>query len=307
MKNYFTYPSKDNQTNIHAIEWKPSCQVKAVVQIIHGMVEFMDRYDRFANFLTDHGYYVIGHDQLGHGQSVKDENAYGYFAKNGNECLIEDIHTLQAMTQVRFPDVPYFILGHSMGSFLCQEYIEKYGENLSGAILMGTGYYSPATLKSAKALCLSIAQTKGWEYRSQVLGRVVLGSANKKFEPARTKNDWLSKDEGIVDAYNAHPWNNFDFTVNGYYTLFEAIEYAHRHSDDIPKELPILLMSGKDDPIGNFGLGVKRVYDLLKKENIQNVQFKLYDKDRHELLNETNYVQIQNDILHWFEDCMEES
>ncbi len=305
MKNQFTFPSKDGRTNIHVTEWKPNTEIKGIVQIVHGMVEYIDRYDRFANFLNEHGFYVIGNDHLGHGRSVSHTDQLGYFAPNGNECLIEDLHTLQVMTQVRFPNLPYFILGHSMGSFLAHQYAQMYGDQFAGLLLLGTGYYSLPVLKSAQALCQSLAKTKGWTYRSKLLYQLTLGSANKDFEPARTDNDWISKDEKIVDDYNAHPWTSFEFTLNGYYTLFKTIEYVNMHDADIPKELPILLASGADDPIGNNGLGVKKVYDKFIKEKIQDCRFNLYEKDRHELLNETNYIQIQNDLLHWLEDHLE--
>lgn len=304
MKNEFTFPSKDGQTNIYVCEWKPECEIKGIVQLVHGMTEYIDRYNRFAQFLNEHGFYVIGNDHLGHGHSVINDEKLGYFAPNGNECLIEDLHTLQVMTQVRFPNIPYIMLGHSMGSFLAQQYAEMYGDSLTAVILMGTGYYSLATLKSGQALCQAFAKTKGWEYRSQLLTEMALGSANSKFEPARTNNDWLTKDTNIQDAYSMDPWCTFKFTVNGYYTLFKTIEYVHTHCSDIPKNLPVLLISGADDPIGNFGVGVKKVYDRLINEHIEDVRFYLYEKDRHELLNETNYVQIQNDLLHWIEDHM---
>lgn len=299
MKNSFTYPSTDGITNIHAIEWKPEGDIKAILQISHGMVEFIDRYDRFANFLTGYGFLVVGNDHLGHGESVIDDSKHGYFGSNGNECVIEDMHTLHAMTSVRYPDVPYFMLGHSMGSFLVRQYIEMYGSSLAGAIIMGTGYQSNATLKMVEGLCIALAQTHGWEYRSPLLYKMALGSYNKAFEPARTRNDWLTKDETIVDIYNGHPWNNFRFTLNGYYHMFKGIEYANTHVNDVPIYLPILFVSGKDDPVGNFGLGVKKVYDSFKKAGIDDVSLRLYENDRHELLNETNHDQIDFDLLEW--------
>lgn len=305
MKNEFTFPSTDGLTNIHAIEWKPEKEIIAVVQIVHGMIEFIERYDRFANFLNEQGIYVIGNDHLGHGKSVSHPDKLGYFAENGNECLIKDLHTLQVMTQARFPDVPYIFLGHSMGSFLTRQYIEIYGESLSGAIIMGTGNQPNSVLKAAQSVCKTIAKAKGWSHKSKFVSNLALGNVNKKFEPARTKNDWLTKDEKIVDQYNEHPWNNFEFSVNGFYCMFKGIEYANNHIEDIPKDLPILFVSGKDDPVGNFGMGVKEVYDAFKKAGIENIQLRLYEHDRHEILNETNYKQVQNDIYAWLDNIIQ--
>lgn len=305
MKNAFSYPSKDGITNIHATEWKPVGDVRAVLQISHGMIEFIDRYDRFANFLCDYGILVVGNDHLGHGESVVSDAQHGYFAKNGNECVIEDMHTLQALTAVRYPNVPYFLLGHSMGSFLVRQYIEKYGNALAGAIIMGTSHQSTATLRSAEALCISLAKIHGWEYRSPLLHRMTLGSYNKEFEPSRTRNDWLTRDERLVDTYNGHPWNNFRFTINAYYHMFKGMEYANHHIKDTPADLPIFIVSGAKDPVGQFGLGAKKVYDSLKKAGVLDIQMRLYENDRHELLNEINHNQIDHDILNWLQEHME--
>ena len=215
MKREFTYPSKDGKTGIHAIEWIPEGDVKAVLQIAHGMVEFIGRYDRFGSWLSEQGICVVGNDHLGHGASVVSQGDHGYFAeKDGNLCVIGDMHTLREMTQEKYPGAPYFLLGHSMGSFLARQYIEMHGEGLSGAIIMGTGVQPSGILKTALALCRIDARLKGWRHRSNLINNMALGSYNKKFEPARTKNDWLTKDESIVDAYNANPWNNFRFTTN---------------------------------------------------------------------------------------------
>ncbi|MCC6095634.1 MAG: alpha/beta hydrolase, partial [Eubacterium sp.] len=227
MKKDFRYPSKDGRTSIHALEWIPDGEVKAVVQIVHGMVEFVDRYDRIARLLNTKGIYVVGNDHLGHGASVVSEEDYGYFAeKDGNACVIGDMHTLREMTEKKYPGIPYFILGHSMGSFLTRQYITEYGRGLAGAVISGTGYQSKGTLRAAKAVCRTIATFKGWKYRSKMVDNMALGSYNKKFEPARTANDWLTRDTAIVDAYCANPWNNFRFTLNAYYNLFTGLEKA---------------------------------------------------------------------------------
>lgn len=315
-KKQFFYPSMDGKTQIHAIEWAPDGAPAAVLQIAHGMVEFIDRYDRFARFLAENGVAVVGNDHLGHGESVNSRDDLGFFAvanmnpkqlsTYGNSCVIGDMYTLQQRTMEKFPGVPYFFLGHSMGSFLARQYIQLHADELRGAIIMGTGQQSPATLKAAKAICRVIARSKGERFRSPLLTNMALGSNNKKFEPARTANDWLTKDEKIVDAYNANPLNNFKFTVNAFFNMFSGIEICSDPANiaKIPKTFPILIVSGADDPVGGFGKGVKQVADAYKKAGLTDVQMKLYEGDRHEILNELDHDVVDDDILSWLNQKM---
>lgn len=305
MKRDFTYPSRDGLTQIHAVEWKPEGEVKAVLQMCHGMVEYIDRYDAFAKFLNGHGYYVVGNDHLGHGESVQREELHGYFHESrGNEYVIGDIHKLRMMTREKYPHVPYFMLGHSMGSFLIRQYVELYGKGLSGVIVMGTGYQPAIVLAAGRMLCRVIALFKGWTYRSRLIDNMAFASYNKRFEPARTDKDWLTKDEKIVDEYRAHPWCTFRFTVNAYYHMFRGIQFVQdkRNIRRIPSDLPLFLVAGADDPVGNFGKSVEKVYEIYRECGIQDVSIKLYEKDRHEILNETDREIVFEDLLEWMEE-----
>lgn len=301
MKKELTYPSSDGVTLIHAITWIPTGTIKAILQISHGMVEFVDRYDRFATYLASHGIFVCGNDHLGHGQSVVGKERFGYFGEDGNKHVIQDIHTLYEKVHAMHPDIPYFLLGHSMGSFLARQYITLYGQDLAGAIIMGTGYQNAATLKFARSVCKQISEQKGSMYRSPFLAKMVFGSNNKPFEPARTPNDWLSRDTAIVDEYCSNPLNQFQFTTNAYDEMFKGIQEADANIDKIPKYLPILLVSGQMDPVGNFGKGILKVYHQLLDTGIKNVECKLYENDRHEILNELNYKRVYQDIFHWLQ------
>ncbi|MBQ6679441.1 MAG: lysophospholipase [Lachnospiraceae bacterium] len=307
MKQEFFYPSKDGLTQIHAIAWIPEGKVRGVLQIAHGMVEFIDRYDRFATFMASQGFYVVGNDHLGHGKSVTDPSQYGYFAKHdGNFCVLGDMQQLREDTVKKYPDVPYFILGHSMGSFLVRQFVEKFGEGLKGAIVMGTGYQPNSTLDLAIGLTGVFQQARGGHFRSETINNMALGSYNKTFEPGRTKNDWLTKDEAIVDAYVANPLNQFVFTVNGYYNMFRGMRYCQREKnlDKIPKDLPILVVSGANDPVGEFGKGPRMVAEAYRKTGLQDVTLKLYPDDRHEILNELDKETVDHDLLKWIEDRM---
>lgn len=308
MKQNFYYPSKDGLTKIHAIEWKPEGAVKAVLQISHGMIEFIDRYDDFARYLNGFGFYVVGNDHLGHGESVVSEEKHGYFANpHGNECVIADLHTLRKMTKKKYPDVPYFMLGHSMGSFLIRQYMELHGNGLDGVIVMGTGSQPAPVLAFGMVVCRLIAALKGWDYRSKLIDNLAFSSYNKRFEPVRTDKDWLTKDEKIVDAYREHPWCGFIFTVNSFYHMFRGIRFVQKKEniERIPKELPLFFVAGSDDPVGNYGKSVQKVYTQYRAAGIRDIRIKLYDKDRHEILNETDRKEVYSDLKNWLEQLVE--
>lgn len=302
MKEEFYYKSQDGMTDIHAIKWIPDKQPTAILQIVHGMVEFVERYNEFAEFLKDKGFLVVANDHLGHGLSVIDANHYGYFDKqDGNGKILGDIHELRKITNEQYSDTPYFILGHSMGSFLTRQYIEKHGDGLTGAIIMGTGSQPLLMLNTGRCICSLIAAFKGWTYRSKFVDTMAFGGYNKKFKPSRTPKDWLTKDKEIVDAYIAEPMCNFIFTLNGYYNLFYSIRDCQNKTNinKIPKNLPVLFVAGADDPVGNFGKGVRKAYKGFVKSGMNDVNLKLYDGDRHEILNETDRFTVYDDIYQW--------
>lgn len=308
MKKEFYFKSKDNETEIHAIEWSPNAQPIAILQIVHGMVEFIDRYDAFARFLTDNGICVVGNDHLGHGLSVNNDEQLGYIAhEDGNGKVLGDIHSLRQMTEQKYPNVPYFILGHSMGSFLVRQYIQTQAAGLQGAIVMGTGYQPWIMLTGGRVLSRTIAAFRGWKYRSKFVDNMAFGAYNKGFKPARTSKDWLSKDNAVVDAYVSNKLNSFLFTLNGYQTLFSSIKgcQSAKKNATVPKNLPIMVVSGKKDPVGGFGKGAEKVKNAFVKSGSKDVVLKLYDEDRHEILNELDKKDVYKDILAWLKSKME--
>ena len=215
--------------------------------------------------------------------------------------MIDDIHKLRCLTAEKYPDVPYFILGHSMGSFLIRQYLMLHGEGLSGAIIMGTGSQPGPVLTAGKALCRVLAAMHGWQYRSSLANSIAFASNNKRFEPARTSYDWLTKDEAIIDAYLKDPWCTFIFTLNGFYEMFRGIQFIQKRSNikKLPKDCPLLIVSGKEDPVGNFGKGVRKVTRDYRRAGIRDIRFRLYKGDRHEILNETDYKKVYKDIRTW--------
>ena len=306
MKSEFYFPSKDGNTEIHTIEWKPEGEVKAVLQMCHGMVEYIDRYDEFAQYLCGQGFYVVGNDHLGHGKSIQSKTEYGFFhEKYGNACVLADIHTLRQRTMKKYPEVPYFMLGHSMGSILLRQYIQTYGTGLAGALLIGVVAEQPqVSLRFGQCLCRMIALVRGWHYRSKLVDKVVTGSFNKKYKPARTRADWVTGDLDKLDAYVADPLCSFVFTVNAYYHLLEGMRKMQKKESVfmIPKTLPILFAAGTDDPVGRYGKGVRKIYEKYKAAGIRDVSLRLYAGDRHELLNERDRKQVSEDLYHWIEE-----
>ncbi len=305
-KEGFKYKSNDKKTDIDAIRWIPdSGEYKAILQITHGMVEYKERYEAFAEFLTQNGYMVVIHDHLGHGESVNSPKDWGYMAENPSDTLVEDMNTLRVLTQQDNPGVPYFMLGHSMGSYMLRKYLAKYGKGLAGAIVMGTGCVNDAATKTALALTNFLAKIHGWHYTSAFVEKLTFGKPYKRYDVTgkNAEISWLTKDTDIVKAYYSNPKCTFKFTLNAYKGLFEAVYFDNqkKNIDKIPKDLPVLIISGKDDPVGDLGAGVVKVYHKFKQAGIKDVKCRLYENDRHEILNELDKQQVYDDILKWLE------
>ena len=297
------YQSKDGKNTVHACLWKPEGEAKGVVQIIHGMCEYAERYAPFAKFLNENGYIVCADDHLGHGKSVKSEEDLGYFNDARDySIVVEDIHELKKQVEPQAENLPWFVLGHSMGSFFCRKYISLYGNEFKAAVIMGSGFKSKVTLNTALFAVKLNALFCGWRNRSKVIKNLAFGSYNKKFKPARTDNDWLSKDPQNVDNYEADKLCGFSFTNNGYYILFSVIKQAcsKKVIAAVPKDLPVYFVAGEKDPVGDYGKGVIKAVNKFHKAGIKDVSVTLYDDCRHEILNDVCKEQVQNDVLGFY-------
>ena len=306
MKKHFTFPSTDRITRIHGILWDDeSRKPKAVIQLIHGMVEFIDRYDDFANYLVSQGFAVVGHDHLGHGQSVTDEEKLGYIAAdNPGRVLVQDIHRLRLCMETKYEGLPYFMLGHSMGSYLLRRYLATQGDGLAGAIIMGSGYTKPRSSALGIQIARSFAKVFGWRHRSKLVTymafRKNLNYDTSGKDPAR---NWLSKDPESVRKYYSDPRCTYLFTLNGFKTLFETVSFVcHQENvDRVPKDLPVLIISGDDDPVGEGGRGVRKLGSMFWKAGIKDLKVKIFEGYRHEILNEIGKEQVYIYLKDWME------
>lgn len=300
-----SFLSADKKTTVHAVKWVPmDGRYQAVLQITHGMVEYIERYRPFAEYLNDRGFLVVGHDHIGHGASVVTAEDWGYFQEpNPSDTLVEDMHTLRETVQKENQGVPYFMLGHSMGSYMLRKYLCIHSEGVSGAVIMGTGCVSDMTTKMGMRLCKMIAAFRGWHYRSRFMQSLSYSKPYKRFDlyGKDYANSWLTKDTDMVKNYYADPRCTFLFTLNGYLGLMEAVYYDNQmeHIEKVSKELPMFFVSGEDDPVGDCGAGVKKVYAMYQKAGMKDITYKLYEKDRHEILNETDREQVYADIGAW--------
>ncbi len=307
-KTEFTFDSRDGVSKIHAVRYEPEPEALSdlrpvgVLQIIHGMAEYMERYEETAKFFVERGFVVTGDDHLGHGHTVPEGGVYGYFCKRDPATVVvRDVHRLKKLTQELYPGVPYFILGHSMGSFILRNYMFRYGSGIQGAIVAGTGVQPPVILATAKAVAGVQNLFCGGKHVSRLLDRLVFGAYNKRIENVETKTDWLSRNEENVAKYNADPLCGFPFTVNGFQTIFELIARAQdaENLKKIPKDLPVLFVAGEEDPVGDYGEGVKRAFCFLDEAGLEHLSMKLYPGGRHEILNEREAKAVRQDIYNW--------
>lgn len=299
----FTFPSSDGLHRCYAREWLPEGPPRAVVQLVHGVAEHVGRYAAFASWLAGKGFAVAGEDHLGHGKTVEDEK-YGYFGpKNGWDLVVKDIRRLRELEGEQYPDVPYFILGHSMGSFLTRTYLIRYPGTVTGAILSGTGQEGAATVALGKLLCGLICKTQGPEKRSGLVHNMALGAYNKQFAPNRTGSDWISRDEAVVDAYLQDPFCTFMPTVGMYRDMMGGLQYIAdpKNLKKMYKTTPIYFFSGDHDPVGQNGKGVEKVAGFFRAAGCTDVTVKLYPDGRHEMLNERNKQEVYQDVLSWME------
>lgn len=290
--------------DIKTYKWIPEGEIKAAVQISHGMNEHILRYDEFASFLASNGYLVYGNDHLGHGQSKLDGESLGYISdEDGFVDMLDEMRCLTDIIKKENPGTKLFMFAHSMGSFLAQRYIQIYGEELYGLILSGTNGEPPSAIDMGISLSKIIIKTRGRRHLSKLINLLAFGSYNKKFKPRRTIFDWISSDEDEVDKYIEDPLCGNLFPASFFHDLFVGMKEVQKDEnlEKVPENLPIYIFAGNDDPVGNYGEGIVNLYKTYKNYGVKDLEYKLYKSGRHEMLNEKNKKEVIEDNLDWLE------
>lgn len=304
----FTYPSSTGKNVIHARKCVPEGTPKAVVQIAHGIAEYIDRYDEFMAFLAQNGYVAVGNDHLGHGKSITGPGQQGFFAEDlGWMYVVEDMDLLRTQMRREYPDLPYILFGHSMGSFLTRTYIILHPEKYDAVILSGTGHQGAPLVAAGLAMSQAAVKLYGPHKIGKTLNDICFGTYNKGFDHPRTPFDWLNRDEAEVDKYIADPLCGFVATVSLFRDMMSGIKFitAQRNIDRMNKEAPVYFMSGDQDPVGENGKGVERAYKAFCAAGLKDVFMRLYPGGRHEMLNELNKQEVFRDVVNWLDSKLE--
>ena len=292
---------------LHGCRWTPDSQVRAVLQIVHGIAEYVERYDGFANFLNRQGILVVAEDHMGHGKSISQECPQGYFA-GGWQTAVDDTYRLTRDTMAEFRDVPFILFGHSMGSFMARTILAKYPDSgITAAVICGTGWQPAPVLAAGKAACALVCRAKGERAPSPLLQAMAFGTYNRKVEHPRTPYDWISRDNSVVNAYKADPLCGFTPTAGPMRDMMEGIAYIQREENlaKMGKALPVLFIAGGDDPVGSYGAGVRTAAEAFRKAGMERVDVRIYPLCRHELLNEINREEIMDDVSRWIDGVLE--
>ena len=286
--------------NIHTLRGKiyiPDIEPKGILHIVHGMTEHIERYDSFMGKVCENGYIVFGYDHLGHGKTADSDSELGFIAqKYGYKYLIDDVARFSAEVATQYPTLPLYLFGHSMGSFIVRLAAAKYPKLYKKLIICGTAGKNPLA-KVGITLANALKKIKGEKYISDFLINMAFGSYNKKFD-GDPKYSWLTKDEAIIEKYKNDKFCTFKFTVSAMADLITLIDLCNKDSwyKSIQTQMPILLISGELDPVGNYSKGVREVYNKLKKQNA-NVKIKLFKDCRHEILNDSCKDEATAEIL----------
>ena len=301
----FRFPSADGTTTLYGRTWAPEHGApRAVLQLVHGIAEHIGRYDRFARFMSDHGYLVCAEDHLGHGNTPENAEDLGYTAdKDGWVKMTDNVRALHERIAPQYPGIPYFILGHSMGSFLTRSYLIRYPGTVDACALLGTGQQPESVLKAGLAACRLEQIRLGKRGRSKLLQSLCFGAYNSQFKPNRTESDWVCSVDEVVDAYIADPFCQVMPSVTLMRDMLTGIRFNQQPENlaKMDKTTPVFFLSGDQDPVGSNGKGVRAAYQSFLDAGCGHVRLKLYPGGRHEMLNEHNWQDVYDELLSWFD------
>ncbi len=288
---------------IFVYKWLPdkSKEVKGVVQIAHGMAETAARYESFADELTKDGFIVYANDHRGHGKTAGEIEKLGELGEDGFNSMVEDMHRLNDIIKEENFNLPVFLFGHSMGSFLTQRYICLYGRELKGVIVTGTCGAQGIIIDIGRLIAKSEIKKIGRSGKSNKLYKLIFGSYNNSFKPNRTAFDWLSRDNKEVDKYIVDPFCGTVMTAGFFNDFLGGLKSIENKVEikNVPIDLPIYIFAGDKDPVGKNGKGVLKLVKAYKKNGIKDLTYKLYKDGRHEMLNETNKEEVIGDVIKW--------
>lgn len=292
-----TAASSDNIHTLVGRIYIPDGEIKGIFHIVHGMTEHIERYDPLMSYIAQNGFVAFGYDNLGHGKTARDDSELGFIANNnGWKYLVNDVSVFDKIISNLYPDKPIYLFGHSMGSFIARLAATNFGDMYAKLIICGTGGRNPMS-RIGILLCKILKAVKGEKYISDFIINMAFGSYNKRFE-GDSKYSWLTKDFEMIEKYKDDKFCTFKFTVSAMQDLITLTDLCNRRSwyKEIRKDLPILLISGSDDPVGNYGKGVNQVYNDLIKSGA-DVTLKLYENCRHEILNDSCRSEVLSDTL----------
>lgn len=291
---------------LHCCQWEPEGAIRAIVQIVHGIAEYVERYDAFARYLNACGILVVGENHMGHGKSVGDDGVQGYF-HGGWDCAVADTYALFQHTRDANPGIPYILFGHSMGSFMARTFLINYpNSGLKGCILSGTGWISLAVLDAGIAVCKLEALRHGAEGISPMVEKLMFGAYCKDIEQPQTPYDWISTIPENVQRYCADPLCGFSPTIGLARDMLGGMRFNERcrNLDKMIKTLPVLLVAGDCDPVGAMGKGVAQTKRAFEAAGMCNVTMKLYPGARHEILNDVVYDTVCADVRGWIDQIV---
>ena len=284
--------------------WAPEGGALGVVQLVHGIAEHSGRYAEFAEFLAAHGYVAAAEDHMGHGETVSEGCPVGC-VRGGWRAMMEDVHGFTALLKARYPGLPFFLLGHSMGSFLARTYLYSYpSEELRGCILSGTAWQPGPVLAAGQLMTKQEIKKQGADAPSPRLQKLMFGAYGKQFPGETSPDAWICSDPAVVARYGEDPLSGFPPSAGLILAMMEGIGLNQKAANlaKMPKGLPVLFIAGTRDPVGSNGKGVRQSFEAFRKAGLTDVSLKLYEGDRHEVLNEKDKAAVWADVLAWLEE-----
>jgi len=305
-KKEASFPSASGLCKIHVCIWYPDenkyPKPIGVIQIAHGMVDHIERFEAMAEYFVERGFIAVGNDHLGHGDSVRSKEDWGYFADD-RDCgtiLVKDMHRLTGIMKKKYPDLPYVLIGHSMGSYLTRKYMMMYPDALDACVLLGTGNQRLSMVEAGRFAVFITECFQGDRYRSPLLKKLMFLGYNASIKQPQSENAWLTRESSIVEAYDKDEKCSFMFTVNAYKGMLNVIKFVIKDANIrlTRKTLPVLFAAGKQDPVGAYGEAVEKIYKKYAQW-LDDVELKLYEGCRHELHSETCREEIFEDLYQW--------